>query len=223
MQRGSTRRVGDGCDIKVFKDPWLLGARSYVTSPVVIGLEEMSVNSLMCTGRQRWDVDVVNDLFHPVEASLILNIPLIRGRISDAWMWKWEKKGLFLVKSGYKELSRDIYMVHRGGHHQSATWRLIWSVPVPPKVKCFLWRACTCAGTLPTKQNLISRKADVSEVCPVCCGGSESVFHILISYTFAKECWSMSSVGLYVIVGQSCSFVEWLEVMLRGLRRLDAR
>ena len=48
----------------------------------------------------------------------------------------------------------------------------------------------------------------------MCCGGSESVFYILISCTFAKECWSMStlsSVGLYV--GQSCSFLEWLEVI----------
>ena len=65
---------------------------------------------------------------------------------------------------------------------------------------------------MPTKQCLISRKVEVSKACPVCHGGAESVFHILTSCPFAKECWSLSRVGVYA--GQSPIFFEWLEAML---------
>ena len=45
----------------------------------------------------------------------------------------------------------------------------------------------------------------------MCNGGVESVFHISTSCPFAKVCWSLSHVGVYV--GQSSVFLEWLEVM----------
>ena len=124
-------------------------------------------------------------------------------------MWKWEKRGHYSVKSGYKELSRDKDTMCRGMYHQSSVWNSIWSVTAPSKVKNFLWRAC--AGSLPTKQCLISRMVEVSEAGPIFHGGAESVFHILTSCPFAKECWSLSRVDVYA--GQSPIFPEWLEAV----------
>ena len=62
----------------VYRDPWLLGDNPYVTSPVRVGIEELSVNCFLCAGGQKWAVVVVKAIFNPLEAELILNIPLSR-------------------------------------------------------------------------------------------------------------------------------------------------
>ena len=110
----------------VYRDPWLPGDNPYVTSPVRVGIEELSVNCLLCAGGKKGVVAVVNAIFNPLEAELILNIPLSRRSIPDGWMWKWEKRGHYSVKSGYKELSRDKDTMCRGMYHQSSVWNSIW-------------------------------------------------------------------------------------------------
>ena len=93
FQREVLKRIRDGCDIMVYRDPWFLGDNPYFTFPMRVGLEELSVNRLLCACGKKWDAVVVNAIFNPLEAELILNIPLSRQSIPDGWMWKWEKRG----------------------------------------------------------------------------------------------------------------------------------
>ena len=54
----------------------------------------------------------------------------------------------------------------------------------------------------------------VSEACPICHGGAKSVFHLLTSCPFAKECCCVGPYHVWVYTGQSPIFLEWLEAML---------
>ena len=166
---------------------------------------------------------MVNAIFNPLEAELILNIPLSRQSTPDGWMWKWEKRGYYSVKSGYKELSRDKDMMCRGMYHHSSVWNSIWSVTAPPKVKNFLWRACP--GSLPTKQCLISRKVEVSEACPICHGGAKSVFHLLTSCPFGKEFCCVGPYHVWVCIRASHrSFSNgWRPCLTRAIRKRIAK
>lgn len=68
----------------------------------------------------------------------------------------------------------------------SGFWRKLWNLKVPLKVKHFLWRAAS--GILPTKEQLISKKVAINNLCPVCNISQETTFHLLVSCDFANLC-----------------------------------
>jgi hypothetical protein len=47
-----------------------------------------------------WDEDLINDLFWPVDAHRILQIPLTHGK-DDLVAWHYNRNGLFSVRSAY--------------------------------------------------------------------------------------------------------------------------
>lgn len=49
-----------------------------------------------------WNVQKVTNLFSPLETALILAIPISHDRSPDRLCWHIDKKGRYLVKSGYK-------------------------------------------------------------------------------------------------------------------------
>ena len=74
-------------------------------------------------------------------------------------------------------------------------WKMIWAMNVPPKVKSFMWRACS--NILPTRENLRRWTRDVSYVvnnqkhAPICCGN----VHLLEMYGqwWGDECKKCSN------------------------------
>ena len=70
----------------------------------------------------------------------------------------------------------------------SSFWRKFWKLKIPPKVKNFMWRALT--QCLPTTHNLKLKFVPVEDVCPLCRGAPETMFHYLVECQFAKQCLS---------------------------------
>ena len=52
-------------------------------------------------------------------------------------MWKYERKGSYYVKSGYRVLTANNVSRLIGGVHETV-WKYLWALTVPPKVKKFL-------------------------------------------------------------------------------------
>ena len=52
-----------------------------------------------------WDVDILRDLFNDRDQSLIHKIPLSIRSYLDQWQWRYESKGNYIVKSGYRLVS----------------------------------------------------------------------------------------------------------------------
>ena len=78
-----------------------------VLSPVIDGLHEATVNCLFSPMSRSWDRDVVAGFFAPLEADLILKIPLSPTNVKDKFIWPHVSNGVYTVKSGYRFLVQE--------------------------------------------------------------------------------------------------------------------
>ena len=104
-------------------------------------------------------------------------------------IWTGTSNGLFTVRSAYK-LAMDNYSVSEGASSSNDSnlrcfWKKVWRLPVPHKVKHFLWRAC--CNILPTKENLMRRKVLSDDICEECMLGAETSGHFFWSCLRAKQ------------------------------------
>ena len=65
----------------------------------------------------------------------------------------------------------------------------MWKLPLPPKVRNFMWRACS--GILPTSANLCRRRVPMASTCTICQQHEETVAHILWECPLARNVWGM--------------------------------
>ena len=100
--------MGNGESIKIWDCPWLPSLEhSKVLSPVIGDLHEATVNCLFSPMSRSWDRDVVAGFFAPLEADLILKIPLSPTNIEDKLIWPHVSYGVYTVKSGYRFLVKE--------------------------------------------------------------------------------------------------------------------
>jgi len=67
------------------------------------------------------------------------------------------------------------------------TWKRIWGMCVPPKVRVFWWRVVN--GFLPTRGVLHRRHIELIPTCEMCGAADESIKHVLMDCTVAKSFW----------------------------------
>ena len=147
----------------------------WVTNSV---LQETKICSLIDPAEGHWKPEVIQQLFLPHEAELILGIPLSARSPPDRVVWAYTPLGSFSTSSAYKLLVAS-YSVNNVGSSslalQNQFWKGIWHLRVPNKIKHFLWRVCNNA--LPTKSNLFRRQIIASDTCELCNGAPEDVMH----------------------------------------------
>ena len=148
---GSKWKVGDGRTIGISTHNWL----SY--EPVFLGEQQqgLMVKDLIDGHKKQWDRERIFDLFAHRTRMEILAIPLQQDAGRDTLIWKETKSGSFSVKSAYKVVIRmrdTIRVKHSSARKDGTFWRKMWQLNVHPKVRMFLWRACS--NILPTRENL---------------------------------------------------------------------
>lgn len=153
LQSGLRWRTGSGHAVRVFQDPWIrrdggFFARSYHDN----SLHDMRVSEFLRDGMRCWDEGLVQLLFDAEEAKEILRTPLNSTGGDDSLIWHYSTKGCYTVKSCYKHARA---MILDPNYTVEGSWKNIWTLSVPHKVKVFLWRATH--DVLPTKANLLSR------------------------------------------------------------------
>ena len=134
---------------------------------------------------QDWELGSLMDLLEFLYAKPRL------GTGEDTICCGEDKSKCFTVVSYYRALS--------GTPHVSFPWKIIWKSRVPPRVAFFVWSATT--GRILTIGNLWRRDVMVLDWCCMCKNGGETVDHLLLHYSFAREIWSMvfgllESIGL---------------------------
>lgn len=92
----------------------------------------------------------------------------VEDRQDDKLIWPFDKCGEVTAKSAYdciKSLLRDKVRAGSSSSRQikKKLWKVMWVADVPPKIRNFLWKACSdCA---PTMLNLKKRRAQVDGLC----------------------------------------------------------
>ena len=138
IKEGAVWKVGDGKKIEVSMHRWLSH------KPIFIGetRPNMLVRELMntVTIEPKWR---------------ILSIPLQITTGRDNLVWQENSSNNFIVKLAHQvalRLQDKSQSEHLRAGLDRPIWRKIWKLNAPPKVRNFLWRACS--NILPTRENL---------------------------------------------------------------------
>lgn len=149
----------------------------------------------------------------------------IRSRLPpDKLIWTKTRNDLFSVRSAYHLATTWSFSSNRGTSFDNSTlkcfWKKIWCIPVPHKIRHFVWRACRDA--LPMKNNLLKRKFIQEELCEGCNEAPETVGHALWSCPKAKEAWDCSKLVISWHEGANQSFQDFMwELLINGDARDD--
>jgi ribonuclease HI len=192
FKKGCIWRVGDGSQINIWEDNWIPSSHNLkIMTPRGTNILT-SVADLINPIDGLWDEDIIQDIFWPVDAHRILQIPLTPNR-EDLVAWHHSKIGLFSVRSAYY-----CQWDHKFGRHNRNTniaegannevWKSLWNLEIPNKIKIFGWRVLH--AMIPCRGVLANRHIGNTGGCPICLSDCEDIKHLLFSCARAKQIWS---------------------------------
>ena len=141
--------VGDERSIKIWEDRWIPSTESgRVISPRPQLEVGEKVANLIVQDKAEWNAGLIRSIFLPHEAEAILSIPISPLYPMDSQVWSKTTNGIFSVKSAYKVAVKYLSDIKVGedrpgcsdNSKMEATWKVIWSLQCPNKIKHFMWR-----------------------------------------------------------------------------------
>ena len=224
MIQGSHWRVGIGSSINIWQDKWLPNSLNQkVLSPRTILLSEARVSNLIDGSdfQPRWKGTLINYIFFPFEADIIKSIPLSVRRPANSLIWTKNHRGVFSVRSAYflqkeiEEAANGNMASNSDAGRRHSFWKQVWFVMIPPKIKNFIWRACT--DSLPLQTKLFDRKILNTFSCVLCLEAAESCTHLLWECSFAQAIWQQAPFGNSFRLPLHISFTEVIDVATQTL------
>ncbi|XP_061999150.1 uncharacterized protein LOC133716455 [Rosa rugosa] len=175
LVKGAHWQVGDGNDI-LLSDPWLPRAAPFRLLLVHRGRDPLwKVNHLL-NDEGCWNEALIQQVCHVDDIPFVLSIPLSNRRVHDRWVWHFDSKGLFSVKSAYRLLMEE-EIVQEVPLQTQDLWKKLWSTNVPGTAKKFLWKVLN--NCLPTMDRLIEKQVPLEvRPCVLCGVGEETIEHI---------------------------------------------
>jgi len=145
----------------------------------------------------------------------ICRTPLLPSVQSDKAVSKFEKNGIYSVRSAYRNIIDRNLTVHQ--HRINGNWNQIWHLKVPPRIKNFLWRVTR--GCLPSRLRLQSRGVTCPVQCPFC-NEQEDNIHALFMCNNIRQCWQRSDLW-NIIATATVTTYDISAIVLEILHRLD--
>ncbi|KAF4386449.1 hypothetical protein G4B88_006705 [Cannabis sativa] len=178
--------VGDGTIISIFNDAWIpgYGKLHYLRHRLEV---HVTVVDLL-TPTKEWNLTCLQTTFPADICQAILTIPLTNITTPDTYFWSLTTHGTYTVSLGYHQAHSQLHRNDPAPSDITASqswWKQIWTLPLPPKLKHILWRACH--GILPTSHNLFKRKALPSSCCCRCFDHDETLEHALFRCPTVQE------------------------------------
>ena len=103
LKVGIIKRVGDGYTIRPWADPWIPSNISRLPLVSNIGPPIESVQELIDTHTDDWNVEEVKKHFIQPDVQAICNIPPGHD-VEDTWAWSLERSRQFSARSAYRAL-----------------------------------------------------------------------------------------------------------------------
>ena len=189
LRVGSMWRIGDGQSIKNTSNKWLPHPPLFKPGADTT----LKVGDLIHHDSMQWNRPLIQSTFMQSTQNDILRLQLSNTRTRDKLYWKENKAREFTVKTAYQvalRLHREVGVEHSTVGEEKRFWNRIWRMNVPPKVRNFVWRACT--DILPTRANLYRRKIPIDPLCSICGQTDETVGHALWECPMARNVWAVA-------------------------------
>ena len=104
LKQGIICRIGNGQSTRIWEDPWL--PRDEMLRPYgsIHPNPPIMVAELIDHTSATWNSQLINQVFMPMDASIILGIPVCTRNLQDFWSWNFETSGNFTIKFAYRML-----------------------------------------------------------------------------------------------------------------------
>ncbi|XP_060965278.1 uncharacterized protein LOC133034246 [Cannabis sativa] len=168
-----------------------------------------------------WNVRKLHYYFPSYQVDHILTTPIDPASF-DSLIWGFHPSGNLTVKSAYHlACSLESVDVPSSSNPNPYLhwWKTLWSLPVPPKIKHFIWRAFH--HILPCAFNLFLKRTLPHPNCSICGHNTESVSHALIGCTRAKSIWKSSRFKQFYLTYQKCDIKDFLLQALHNIPKQD--
>lgn len=185
LRKGGRWIVGNGESRDVEADNWLAsGAKERLRNEGV----DIRVRELIDQNQKGWDIRKVREIIDPSSVLQVLQTPLRWTDGNDVLIWPHSKSGEYTVKSGYHIIrgmeQTDANTASTSFDIDKRTWKIIWHLNVPQKIKVFLWKAMH--GILDVRDNLARKRIVSSGRCPLCGQENETVEHALLFCSWTR-------------------------------------
>ncbi|KAF4374892.1 hypothetical protein F8388_015898 [Cannabis sativa] len=138
-----------------------------------------------------WDTTRIRTIFPSDISQAIVSIPLLPSPYPDTYYWPYTSHGNYSVNSGYHKahslLFKDDHPTPSDTMTNQTWWRKMWTQPIPPKVKHFIWRAFY--DILRTSYNLHKRKTIPTPNCCCCQHQTETLEHVIFRCSTVQKIW----------------------------------
>ncbi|KAK6131123.1 hypothetical protein DH2020_035122 [Rehmannia glutinosa] len=105
LEMGLRLQVGSGNVVRIWEAPWLLKTPAFMISGIKpADCEIVWARELMTDNGKNWNIGILEQLFCVEDIKNILQVPIKQDGSSDKWIWHWDSKGQFSVKSAYDQL-----------------------------------------------------------------------------------------------------------------------
>ena len=105
IEKGMLWRVGDGSQIRVFKDSWIPGCLPTKAVPLTQECKDDSiVSSLIDQTTMEWNGQLIDQKISPYLAQRIKAIPLCKMPQANCTVWPRSRDGNYSIKTGYQLL-----------------------------------------------------------------------------------------------------------------------
>ncbi|KAK8480350.1 hypothetical protein V6N11_036395 [Hibiscus sabdariffa] len=106
------------------------------------------------------------------------------------FIWRYDNTGVYSPKSGYKCLIEDAVLQHSSVNGPvcgviKGFYNSLWGINVPAKCKIFFWRLLN--NFIPNFSNLMQRRLQVRNCCPMCEEGADSTEHFIIYCSWTRQ------------------------------------
>ena len=189
MKKGLRWVLGDGESINIGSDRWLRSLDTFCANASTTSdlAKRSKVSVFFKANRKEWDAEKIALHFNTTDAGAILNTRIPQNDTRDRIAWVHTTNGQYSVKSAYYQWSQ----AHSVGEETSSSvgWKRLWQLPVPHKIRVFIWRLCR--NTIPVRNRLRGKGVPVTISCPMCIVDVEHLRHLFFECSFARECWQL--------------------------------
>lgn len=156
---------------------------------------------------------MLHSTFDSLSIANILQINIPPPGVADKLVWSPDFKGLFAVKSAYRQLSFASFSAL--GSIPSIDWKKLWRLNMHKKLKFLLWKVAQ--NILPSLQRMamnLQSSFQGQSNCLICGDSSESLHYLLFSCSYSRLIWRLSPWGLNVEFYQQHAIEEWIQSIL---------
>ncbi|XP_060965639.1 uncharacterized protein LOC115713676 [Cannabis sativa] len=219
LQKGLVWKIGTGVNVPLSAPNWIPN----IQRPILLHPLDQSqafVSSFI-NHDSTSKVHKLQYFFPSYQVENILKIP-IDPTSTDSLIWGFHSSGIITVKSAYHLACSLAYLDVPSSSNPNPYlhwWKTLWSLPVPPKIKHFIWRAFH--HILPCAFNLFLKRSLPHPNCSICGHNTESVTHALIGCSRAKSIWKSSRFKQFYLAYHRSDIKDFLIQALHNISKQD--